>query len=229
MARSSKLVVIRSSIALRAAIACQAACFPARAAEVDFQRDIRPILAEHCFQCHSPDKAEAGLRLDQAATIGRKLESGTRAIVPGNVTASAIIPRIQSDDPGERMPAEKPPLSIRQKQLLNEWIQQGASWGIHWAYRPLVTNALPITTNRAWLEDDIDRSVLPRLAQEHIQPSRRATHYTLIRRLYCDLLGLLLSSAEVERFMADRSPDAYVRLVDRILGSPRFGERWGRH
>src|SRR5947209_6289805 len=215
-----------------------------RAAErIDFQRDIRPILSDFCFKCHGPDdKArKSKLRLDSRDTALKGGRSGESAIVPRKPDASELIRRVSSKDETEAMP---PPqtgkkLSARQIQLLRNWIADGANYKVHWAYVPPVRPPLPLPSVGArsgdrpqqggWARNPIDLFVLARQEREGLHPSPPASKETLIRRLSLDLLGLPPTPAEVDAFLADRSPDAYERLVDRLLASPAYGERWGRH
>ncbi|MEC7696379.1 MAG: DUF1553 domain-containing protein [Planctomycetota bacterium] len=195
---------------------------------VDFDREIRPILADRCFHCHGPDaeQREADLRLDQeqAAKADR---GGYRAIVNGDVAASHLIERITSEDPDQIMP---PPdsarkLSAEEIDTLKRWIAEGATWKAHWAFDPLAREPLPTVRQNDWSRNPIDRFVLARLEQAGFQPAPPVDRSGLIRRLSLDLTGLPPTSEEVERFLSDTRPGAYERLVDRLLNSPRFGER----
>ena len=195
---------------------------------LDFNRDIRPILSENCFQCHGFDEKsrQADLRLDMPESALVKHDDVT-AIVPGHPEQSELWRRVTSSDESEQMP---PPDSHRelkpeQKELLKRWIEQGAHYAKHWSFIPPVKAELPEVSNLKWLRNEIDRFVLARLEQEHLQPSAEADGRTLIRRLYFDLTGLPPTAAEVEAFAADQSPEAYEKLVDRLLASPHFGER----
>ena len=202
------------------------------AAEPAFNRDIRPILSEYCFQCHGPDEAtrEAGLRLDQrAAALAER--DGQPAIVPGHPDQSLIVERILATDKEVQMP---PPetgkrLSQAQIEILRQWIANGAEYQQHWAFEPVQRPSLPNVTQTDWARNPIDRFILATLEQHSLSPSQEADRATLIRRLYLDLLGLPPSVTDVRQFLEDDQPAAYERLVDRVLASPRFGERWGRH
>ncbi len=196
---------------------------------VDFAEDIRPILANHCFECHGTGEVKGGLHLTSREQALAELESGKRAIVPGKPGESELLRRVTAEDPDVRMPKEGEPLSDEQVETLRRWIEQGASWPKHWAFRPLERPSLPEVENTDWPANPVDRFVLAKLEEEGVEPSPRADRYTLIRRLYYDLLGLPPSPDAVERFVHDRRPGAYERLVDRLLSSPHFGERWGRH
>ena len=205
---------------------------PARGEQpVDFRHEILPILSGSCLECHGPDEEtrEAGLRLDQRESATSELESGAYAIVPDQPDASELIRRVSSDDEDERMPPEGDPLTAEQIAKLTAWVAGGASYEEHWAYRALSDAPPPSVANESWVRNPIDRFVLARLESEDVEPSPEADRYILIKRLHYDLLGLPPEPAEVDRFLNDASPDAYEQLVDRLLASPHFGERWGRH
>lgn len=196
----------------------------------DFDRDVRPILAEHCLECHSLDKAKGGLALTTKGDAIKVLKSGHAGIVPGDAAASAVIDRIETRQMDERMPPEdRKPLTAAQTATLRDWVASGADWPAHWAYRPLAHPALPPTRDTQWPRGEIDRFVLAKLESAGIHPSPEASRPTLIRRVHFDLLGLPPSPQEVENFVNDSSPDAYEKMVDAALASQHFGERWGRH
>lgn len=192
--------------------------------EIDFNRDIRPILAENCFYCHGQDanKRQADLRLDvrQAAVdIG--------AIVPGNAAESELVLRIHSDDPEAIMPpaGSNRRLTETQKELLLRWIQSGAKYDQHWAFVAPQRPAPPIVQSQSWLRNPIDAFVLAKLEAAGLAPSPEADRATLIKRLAIDLKGMPPSIDEVDQFVADPDPLAYEKLVDRLMASPRYGER----
>lgn len=195
---------------------------------IDFNREIRPILSDNCFSCHGPDPSHraADLRLDWEEGILAD-RGGYAAVVPGNPEESELFARISADDEFTRMPPvdSGKSLSPEQIELLRGWIEQGADWEGHWAYEPIVRPAVPDGKDAAWPQQSIDRFVLARLDQEGLSPSPEADRVTLIRRLSFDLTGLPPTTGDVDRFLADRSPEAYERLVDRLLASPHFGER----
>lgn len=202
------------------------------AAKADFNRDIRPILASRCYSCHGPDedKRKAHLRLDQRA--GATVDLGGRfAIVPGHPDRSAMWQRLSSHDPEEVMPPASSPktVSAAERRLLRQWIAEGAEYQEHWSFRPVADPTPPPVVANAWGRNDIDRFILAELERRGISPSPEAERHVLIRRLSLDLTGLPPSPAEVATFVGDPDPAAYQRLVDRLLSSPRFGERWGRH
>ncbi len=202
-------------------------------AAIDFSRDIKPILSQACFACHGPDEAsrEAGLRLDRGDAALAQLDSGIRAVVPGQPEQSELFLRVTSNDDALRMPpaAAGHTLDKSQIDLLRRWILAGARYDDHWSFRPIAKPLPPATKNNAWPRNAIDQFVLARLEQEEIEPAPEADRATLLRRLSLDLLGLPPQPREVQAFLQDREPGAYERLVDRLLASPHFGERWGRH
>ncbi len=202
------------------------------AATVDFSRDVRPLLSQHCFACHGPDAGsrEAGLRLDRADGALAELESGATAIIPGKPEASELIARITTDDADLRMPpaASGHTLTDDEIDVLRRWIAGGARFDDHWSFRPVADVHPPAVTNEAWVRNPIDRFILARLEKEKLATSPEADAATLLRRLSLDLTGLPPTPAEVAEFLADDRPGAYERAVDRLLASPHFGERWGR-
>ncbi len=196
---------------------------------VDFNRDILPILSDKCFACHGPDAKvrKAGFRLDRKEGAFKALRDGSHAIVPGKRDASELVRRITSKDRTEVMPPPKAnrQLTPRQIQLLTRWVDEGAVWGKHWAHVSPKRPELPAVKNKAWPRNGIDYFVLARLEREGLRPSAEATHEQLIRRVTLDLTGLPPTLAEIDAFLADKSPNAYERVVDRLLKSPHYGER----
>ncbi len=198
---------------------------------VDFDRDIRPILSNHCFQCHGPDgeQRKGGLRLDLKEDAFAKRD-GVAAIVAGDVEASALVHRILSDDAEERMPpieAHKP-LSGAQQQLLVRWIEQGANWSEHWSFVAPVEPAQPKVANAAWARDAIDHFILAKLDREGLQPNERADRRTLLRRVTLDLTGMPPTMKQLQAFLADVEPTAYERAVDRLMATDAYGEHMAR-
>jgi hypothetical protein len=195
---------------------------------VEFNRDIRPILSDTCFQCHGPDKAKrkADLRLDTEAGAFADL-GGYRALVPGQPDKSELYLRIITGDPKERMPFPGSGRKLPQRQidLIRRWIEQGAKWQKHWAFLPPRRHPLPRVKNARWARNAIDAFILERLERECLTPSPEADKATLIRRVTLDLTGLPPTPGEVDAFLADSSPDAYDKVVDRLLGSAHYGER----
>ncbi len=201
-------------------------------AEVDFSRDILPILSNNCFQCHGPDSAQrtADLRLDQEDGAFTELPSGEFAVVKGKPEHSALIHRITSEDEDLKMPPGDSGKSLTEKDitLLRQWIAEGANWNEHWAYVPPQLPTLP-TPVKGWKQNNaIDLFIQARLQSTGISPEEEADKETLIRRLTLDLTGLPPTVAEVDAFLADNSELAYERLVDRLLQSERFGEHMAR-
>jgi len=197
--------------------------------DVDFNRDIRPILSR-CFQCHGPDDGarKAGLRLDMQNEALKELRSGHRAIVPGDPAKSELLARITRRDEENRMPPAKtgPRLTPDAIARLRAWIEQGAKYKTHWSYVKPVRPLLPAVRNRTWPLNPIDYFILARLEREGLQPNSPADKYALIRRVSIDLTGLPPTIEDADRFVNDASPDAYEKAVDHLLASPAFGERW---
>lgn len=197
-------------------------------ATVDFNQDVLPILSDNCFKCHGPDEntRETDMRLDTREGAFGDLGGGYFPIVPGNPDESEIIWHIFAEDEDDHMPPKDSELSLsaEEKQLLRQWIEEGAEWKKHWAFEPVVRPGLPAVSNANWGRNGIDAFVLARLDQEALAPSPEADKTTLIRRVTLDLTGLPPTPAEVDAFLADTSPRAYDELVDRLLASPRYGE-----
>lgn len=197
--------------------------------EINFTTQIRPILSEHCFQCHGPDQNErkGGVRLDLQESAFGTGESGATVIAPGKPADSELIARILSTEEHEVMPPSslQKPLSEPQKQLLKSWVESGASYRMHWSFESPRRSPPPVTSQTTWPRNEIDRFILARLEQAGLSPSPEADPATLIRRITFDLTGLPPTPGEVAEFLADSRPDAYERLVDRLLNSPHYGER----
>ena len=195
---------------------------------IQFNRDIRPILSENCFQCHGPDEHQrkAKLRLDQ-----RKSAVAKHAIVPGKAAKSLLIERIVSTNAEEHMPPEKSgkKLTAQQIELLRQWIDQGGKYEQHWSLIPPQRVPLPTVKQSTWLRNPIDNFILARLEKEHLLPSTEADKRTLLRRVTLDLTGLPPTPVELDVYLADNSPQAYDKVVDRLLQSPRFGEQMAVH
>ncbi len=214
-----------------------------------FESKVRPVLAEHCFKCHSAQakSLKGGLRLD--SVDGMRLGGDTGpAVVPGDVEASLLVKAVKYDDDVLRMPP-KGKLSDASIFALSRWVKEGAagphaaekalakkppgldfeSARVHWAYQSVRQPELPAVRDRGWLRSPVDAFVLASLEKASLTPSPPADRRTLIRRVYYDLTGLPPTAAETEAFESDGSPDAFARVVDRLLASPRYGERWGRH
>jgi len=213
---------------------------PSAARTIDFVKDIQPIFADNCQSCHGPKNQEAGFRLDHKPTALKGGDLGP-AIVPGKSVDSLLIHLVAGlrEDIG-RMPKKGDPLTEAQIGLLRAWIDQGADWPDsasiqtrdsrdHWAFKAPVRPKPPTVKNSKWARTPIDHFVLARLEKEGLKPSPEADRPALLRRLSLDLIGLPPSIEEVDAFVADKSQDAYERLVERLLKSPHYGERWGRH
>lgn len=216
--------------------------------KVDFVREVRPILAG-CVKCHGSEKQQGGLRFDVREGALRAGDSGNEPITPGNAAKSELIRRIQATDDNERMPPKGMPLSPEQIKILRTWIDQGATWPKssesaqaqraemvvteedrhHWSYRPLGPVAQPSVKDQDWCRTAIDHFILANLEANGLHPNQSADRRTLIRRLYFDLIGLPPTPEQVETFVADPKESAYEALVDKLLDSSHYGERWGRH
>ncbi|MFP6893578.1 MAG: DUF1549 domain-containing protein, partial [Opitutales bacterium] len=200
-------------------------------AKVTFNRDVRPILSENCFECHGPDAnaRKAKLRLDDRISSTEE-RGGTRAVVPGNPNTSELIARIFSTDSDEVMPPPETKrfLTKEQKETLKQWIAEGAEFESHWAYKKPMRPKLPEVTDKTWPKNDIDHFILAKLDAADHRPTEEADSLTLIRRLSLDLTGLPPTPEEADAFAKDSSPKAYERLIDRLLGSDAYGEHWAR-
>ncbi len=232
-------VGLRSTAVARAV--CLLACWtvallaapPKATTSIDYNRQIRPIFSENCYACHGPDenKRMAGLRLDHKESALAKLPSGKSAIVPGDPSRSELIARIAAESGALRMPPAFTGKSLTEEEtdLIREWISQGAKWQTHWSYIPPQRPDLPSLSRSDWARNEIDHFILARLEKEGLEPSPRAEKSTLIRRLSLDLVGLPPTPAEVDAFLGDDSPQAYEKLVDRLLAAAQYGERMAQH
>jgi mono/diheme cytochrome c family protein len=205
---------------------------------IDYARQVKPVLTQHCVQCHGKDKPRAGLRLDTAAAA-LKGGKGGPALVPGRGDQSPLIEAVRGDGTIERMPLKRPPLSDAEIKLLEAWVDQGAKFPagelpgvldkpVHWAFVPPRRPAVPEVKRRNWARNAIDRFILSRLERAGLSPAPQADRPTLLRRLSLDLIGLPPSLDEIENFLADPGPAADERTIDRLIASPHFGERWAR-
>lgn len=198
---------------------------------VVFGRDVRPILSDRCFTCHGfdPSTRAAGLRLDTRDEAIAKLKSGDAAIVPGHPEMSELVRRILSDDPEVAMPppsSGKKALSDDERRILTKWIEQGAPYEAHWAFVPPTQRPAPEVTNQSWVRNDIDRFILAELESRGIAPSPEADKPSLARRAFLDVTGLPPTPDELDAFLADNAPDAYERLVDRLLTQEPYVTRY---
>jgi mono/diheme cytochrome c family protein len=215
---------------------------PAAERPVEFTRDIQPIFAESCYGCHGPEKQKGGLRLDVKAEALRGGDNHAPAIKPGKSAESPLIHFVAGLVPDVVMPQKGDRLTAEQIGLLRAWIDQGASWPDaastphatrhrpHWSLKPVIRPPLPPISNlKSQISNPIDAFILAKLADKNLTQSPPADRRTLIRRLYVDLIGLPPTPEEVEQFVNDRRRDAYDQLVERLLNSPHYGERWARH
>ena len=229
--------VICAAIALQTTIRADDAV-----ATADYESDVKPILVRHCYDCHAADTQESGLRLDAAelAILGGDIGA---AIVPGDSEASLLIAVVEgTSDDASPMPLDSDPLSPEEIETLKAWIDAGAVYpedevvpaatrlqSDHWSFQQLECPIIPDVPLGSRVRNPIDAFILARMSADGLESSPEADRVTLIRRLYLDLLGLLPDPNEVERFLGDTAPDAYEQLVERVLASPHYGERWGRH
>ena len=196
-------------------------------AEVDYNRDIRPILSNNCYPCHGPDenKRKADLRLDLKKGLYDD-HDGEKPVVAGKPARSELYNRITAKKAGERMPPPESKLQLKKSEieLIRAWIEQGASWSGHWAFRSIEKTAVPaLEKDRG--HNPIDNFIRRRLQEEGLKPAAEASRERLARRLSLDLTGLPPTLAEIDDFIEDKNPDAYEKLVDRLLSSPAYGER----
>jgi hypothetical protein len=214
-----------------------AAATTAAPAPIDYLREVKPILAEHCYRCHGASQQKSGLRMDTAASALKGGETG-RGFKPGKSVESLLVQAVKgSHESIPRMPYKKPLLTSAQIALLGQWIDEGGKApadeapekNVHWAFVSPVRPQPPAVKQKAAVRNPIDQFIVARLEQERLKPAPEADRVTLIRRLCLDLTGLPPTIQEVEAFVKDESPDAYEKAVERLLASPHYGERWGRH
>ncbi len=224
-------LLLRLAVAL-ALIGAAAAAEQGRGA-IHFDRDIRPILSANCFACHGPDagKRKANLRLDTREGLFGSGKSGAIAATPRQPEASGLLKRVASHDKDELMPPPKTgkQLTSAQIALLRRWIEEGAMWSPGWTFTPPQLPSPPAVKQAAWPRGPMDHFILSALEQRGWRPSPDADRVTLIRRLSYDLIGLPPTPEEVDAFLADTSPQAYERIVERMLASKHFGERMAQH
>ena len=230
------LAVLSASILVRAQAPAPQPV-PASHQTIDFSKDIQPIFEKYCSECHGRAKARAQLRLHSPEWIRKGGQSGP-AVVPGNSHSSELMRRVLDENDDDRMPLDADPLAPEIIARLRAWIDQGAPMPAgnadaaaieeHWAYKKPVRPELPAVTQGDWPRNPIDRFVLARLERETLAPSPETAKATLLRRVTLDLIGLPPTPAELDAFLADTAPDAYERVVDRLLASPHYGERWAR-
>src|SRR5687768_13767233 len=229
------VLLLVSSVLLRAQSPASAAANPQ---PIDYARDIQPIFEKYCYECHGRSKARARLRLHAPEFIRKGGQSGT-AIAPGKGHESLLIRRLLDENEDDRMPLDADPLPAETIARLRTWIDQGApmpedrataetSVDEHWAYVKPVRAPLPEVNRSGWVRNPVDRHVLARLDREKLAPAPEASKSTLLRRVSLDLTGLPPTPDELDSFLADPSPEAYEKAVDRLLASPHYGERWAR-
>lgn len=224
------LVLSSAGIAALAALPTVRPQLPT-AESVDFNRDVRPILSAHCFKCHGPDdkQRQAGLRLDTREGAVALLKSGRRAVIAHKPVQSELVARILATGPTQMPPASaNKPLTDRDKWILRTWVADGAKYEQHWAFVPPKRAPLPKVKLASWPRNSIDFFTLARMEAAGLKPSPEADRITLCRRVYLDLIGIPPTPEQADAFLADKRPDAYERLVDRLLASPHYGERWAR-
>ena len=193
--------------------------------KIDFSSQVKPIFNKKCITCHGGVRQKGGYSLMFREEALAKGKSGKLAIIPGNPSESEIIKRVESQDPEDRMPYKHAALENGEIKILKQWIKEGAQWGEHWAYVTLKEEKIP-DINSSWIRNDVDKYIYKRLKDENLSPSKEADKATLLRRVSIDLTGLPPTEPESHKFLNDSSPEAYENLVDHLLASSGFGERW---
>ncbi|HVY70770.1 MAG TPA: DUF1549 domain-containing protein, partial [Verrucomicrobiae bacterium] len=220
---------ITTALAVLAALVVSARADVPVAAKVDYNRDIRPILSDHCYACHGPDQKarKGGLRLDLKEEAFKAAKSGAFAIIPHDTTKSELVRRVTTTDADDRMPPAKggKPLSSAQIETLRRWVQQGAEWKGHWAYQKPERPPLPDVREKGWPRNPIDNFILGKLESNGMKPSPEADKNRLIRRVTFDLTGVPPKVEDVDAFLKDKGTNDYEKVVDRLLGSREYGER----
>lgn len=213
----------------------------AQAETIDFVRDVRPVLQKHCYTCHGAEKQKSSLRLDIKSEAFKGGETYGPSIIAGNAKDSPLIQLVRGDDPDLRMPPNTAPLSAEEIATLTKWIEQGAIWQNgtdlaslvdkrdHWSFKPIARPDPPATKDGKWPRNDIDHFILRRLEQKGLHPAKAADRVTWLRRVSFDLVGLPPLPDEVDAFVNDDRSDAFERIVDKLLNSSRYGERWAQH
>ncbi len=211
--------------------------FPKPDGPVDYAKDVQPILAARCYECHGPEKQKGGFRADSKVIAFQAGDSGEPPIIVGDAQKSHLMKLVRGDKPDEVMPPKGERLTAKEIDVLARWIQQGASWpdgkietvkSKHWSFVKPVKAAPPAVKDPGWVRNPIDHFILAAQEKQGIKPAPEADKYSLIRRASLDLTGLPPTPTELDQFLADTAPDAYDRLIDRLLANPHFGERWAR-
>ena len=241
MRSSSSYLILAALAGLGSALAAEAELPPAASRAIEFASDVEPILHARCYACHGPSVQTNGLRFDRREDALKGGYSGP-AIVPQDGAGSPLLHRIASERDGFRMPPAEPRLTREEVGILRAWIDQGAPWaeaqpreaaeipaGDHWSFQPIGRPSPPDVRQGDWVRNPIDRFVLAKLESHGVSPSSEADKLTLVRRLSLDLLGLPPAWDDAAAFLSDSSPGAYERLVDRLLDSEHYGEKWARH
>ncbi|MEC9095953.1 MAG: PSD1 and planctomycete cytochrome C domain-containing protein, partial [Planctomycetota bacterium] len=213
----------------------------AAGSEIDYTRQIKPLLIKHCADCHGTDLQEGGFRVDNGGLVIRGGDRGV-SVVANKPEESLLLKVLKGQGDIPQMPLELEPLNEMQIKLISDWIAQGAKLSPeeastafarrqsdHWAFQPISRPHVPTTDNDHWVNNGIDAFILKRLQKEGLRPSKQAEQATLIRRVYLDMLGIPPTPEQIKNFQNNDMPDAYDQLVDQVLSSPRYGERWGRH
>ena len=227
----TRKTVLAVAVALAAAVVVASATVLTQksadeTARVDFNRDIRPIFNSNCIACHGGVKQAGDVSFSYREQVLGKGKSGRPTVVPGSPRASELMARVTSNDPEMRMPLHRSPLKPEQIALLRRWIEEGASWENYWAFVPPKAQAMPAVRQVAWVRQPLDRFILARLEKEGLSPSPEAGKAALLRRASLDLTGMPPTPDELAAFLTDSSAKAYEKQVDRLLASPRYGERW---
>ncbi|MDZ7647678.1 MAG: DUF1553 domain-containing protein [Cytophagales bacterium] len=192
--------------------------------KIDYNTQVKPILNKKCITCHGGVKREAEFSLLFRQEALAVTESGNKAIIPGDAEHSELIRRINLSDPEERMPYKKEPLTKEEVEILTQWIKEGAEWGDHWAY--VAVEKQPVPEKNSWAKNDVDPFIYEKIAKQNLEPSPEADKATLLRRVSLDLIGLPASGSLSEKFLNEENSIIYENLVDSLLASPHFGERW---
>src|SRR4029079_461727 len=199
--------------------------FSSSSEKIDYNTQVKPILNKKCITCHGGVKAKSNFSLLFREDALKPAKSGKYPIVPGYPGKSEMIRRITNNDPDERMPYKHDPLTKEEISILKKWIKQGAEWGEHWAFVPVKQTPVP-DYNAKWIKNDVDQFVYEKLKEEKLKPSAEADKPTLLRRVSLDLTGLPPTETVAKKFLSDNSDKTYENLVDDLLRSSSFGERW---